>query len=352
MSRTGQGSGVGHGLAEWRAAGRVLRERAEMALLLGMCLEGLPKGAGLTPEGLAERLQAVVGDVLARGGPRMEEAAASAMACGRGVVGGPRAEAAKEEWEPGAALRALRADLFGHRWAVVWFASAGAGAERVTLGLGVRADGIKKVVGLWPGGSGEQRLGQTAAEDLWVRGMNRGTPWVAVTGAERALGAALSQQWGARLVLVHDQRAVAEAVVAHLPAAAREAAARVLREAWDTPEFAKAQSLLARQGESWHETFPGAEDRLRREMEATTAVQALGIGGALGERLRTATPAGYLLGQCLSVGRGRSGRAHLGAIAGELLRRQAGFRRLTEHGQLPALCQRLDARGASVQVAG
>jgi hypothetical protein len=78
---------------------------------------------------------------------------------------------------------------------------------------------------------------------------------------------------------------------------------------------------------------------------------ALGVGGALGERLRTATAAAYLLGQCLPAGRGRQGRASLGAIAGELLRRQAEFRRLTAHDQLPALCQRLDARGAGVPMA-
>ena len=350
MSRTDQGSGVG--LAEWRAAGRVLRERAEMTLALGRCLEQLPVGPGLTPEGLAERLQAVIGEVLAQGGRQKEAPAARAMACGRGMAGAARTVAAKEEREPGAALRALRADLFGQRWPVVWFASAGTDAERVTLALGVRVEGTKQIVGLWSGGSGEQRLGQTAAEDLWLRGMNRGTPWVAVTGAERALGAALLQQWGARLVLVHDRRAVADAVVAHLPAAAREAAVEGLREAWATPEFAKAQALLERQAECWKGSFPGAEARLRQEIDATTSVQALGVGGALGERLRTATPAAYLLGQCLPAGRGLLGRAHLGAIAGELLRRQAGFRRLTEHGQLPGLCQRLDARGASVQLAG
>ena len=338
-------------MAEWRAAGRVLRERAEMTLALGRCLEQLPAGPGLTPEGLAERLQSVIGEVLARGGPQEEAPAVPTLACGRGVVGAASAVAAQEEREPGAALRGLRADLFGHRWPVVWFASAGTGGDRVTLALGVRIDGRKQVLGLWSGGSGEQRLGQTAAGDLWLRGMNRGKPWVAVTGAERALGAALIQQWGARLVLVHDQRAVADAVVAHLPAGAREAAVGVLRDAWATPEFAKARALLERQAESWKGSFPGAEARLRQEMDATTSVQALGVGGGLGERLRTATPAAYLLGQCLPAGRGRQGRAYLGAIAAELLRRQAGFRRLTEHGQLPALCQRLDARGASVPMA-
>jgi hypothetical protein len=323
-----------------------------MTLALGRCLEQLPAEPGLTPEGLAERLQAVIGEVLGKGGPQKEAPAAPAKACGRSVVGAARAVVSREEREPGAALRALRADLFGHRWPVVWFASAGTDGERVTLALGVRVDGTKRIVGLWSGGSGEQRLGQTAAGDLWVRGMNRGTPWVAVTGAERALGAALIQQWGARLVLVHDQRAVAGAVVAHLPAAAREAAVGVWREAWASPDYAKAQALLERQAESWKGSFPGAEARLRQEIDATTSVQALGVGGALGERMRTAAPAAYLLGQCLPAGRGRLGRAHLGAIAGELLRRQSSFRRLAEHGQLPGLCQRLDARGASVQVAG
>ncbi len=81
-------------MAEWRAAGRVLRERAEMTLAVGRCLEQLPAGCG-TPEGLAERLQAVIGAVLARGGPQEEDAAVPTLACGRGVVGAARAVAAQ-----------------------------------------------------------------------------------------------------------------------------------------------------------------------------------------------------------------------------------------------------------------
>jgi hypothetical protein len=108
MRRTDQRCGVEDGVAEWRAAGRVLRERAEVTLAVGRCLEQLPAGCG-TPEGLAERLQAVIGEVLAQGGPQKGAPAAAA------VVGAARAVAAREEWEPGAALPALPADLFGHR---------------------------------------------------------------------------------------------------------------------------------------------------------------------------------------------------------------------------------------------
>jgi hypothetical protein len=347
MGGSGRGS-VGLAVADWRAAGRVLRERAEMTLALGACLEGLPNGVGLSPEGLADRLQEIVGGLLAKGTPM-----AGGEAVARGATEPPtKARPAGEDREPGTALRALQTDLSGRAWPVMWFASAGPGAERVTLALGMRGDGSKKVVGLWPGSSGEQRLGQNAAADLWARGLNRGIPWLAVTGAERALGAALGQRWGNRLWLVHDQREVAGAVLAHLPAAAREAGERALRNAWEAPEVAMAHTALERLAESWHGTYPGAAARLRQEIEPSTTVQALCIHGPLGQRLRTTTPAEYLLAQCLPAGRGREGRAWLGAIAAELLRRQAAFRRLPEHDQLPALSQRLEAQRGATAVAG
>lgn len=113
-----------------------------------------------------------------------------------------------------------------------------------------------------------------------------------------------------------------------------------------------AHAALERLAESWQGTYPGAAARLRQEIEPTTTVQALCIHGPLGQRLRTTTPAEYLLTQCLPAGRGRSGRAWLGSVAAELQRRQAAFRRLPEHGQLPALSQRLEAQRGVTPVAG
>ena len=326
------------GAADWGGAGRVLRERAEMALALGAGLESLADGVERSPEAMADRLQEMVGRVAARGGTTREAKVAPGRVAER-LTQVPRGAG---DGEPAVSLRSVQsADLSRCPWPVVWFASGEGGGERATLALGVRGDGCKQVVGLWPGGCGEQRLGYKAAEDLWVRGLNRGTPWLAVTGAERALGVALSQRWGARLHLVHDQCAVLGAVLAHLPASAREAAGRALRSAWDTPEAAVAHAALEELAGSWDGTYPGAAARLRQEIEPTTTVQALGVHGPLGQRLRTTTSARYLLAQGLPAGQGRTGRLWLGAVAGELLRRQAGFRRLPEQGALPALCQRL-----------
>ena len=65
MGGSGRGS-VGPTVADWRTAGRVLRERAEVTLALGTGLEGLPDGAGLSPEVLADRLQEIVAGLVAK----------------------------------------------------------------------------------------------------------------------------------------------------------------------------------------------------------------------------------------------------------------------------------------------
>ena len=137
-----------------------LRERARVTQALGEALEAMAVGSGLSAEAVADRLQEIVGRVLATG--PAERAPAPARATGARGIGSKDGAA-----QPGAVLRGLQTvNLSAHLWPAVWFASAGTGADRVTLGVGVRGEGAKGVVGLWPGSAGEQRLAQQATADL------------------------------------------------------------------------------------------------------------------------------------------------------------------------------------------
>lgn len=345
MGGSSKGSGVGE-VDGWRKAGRLLRARGQMTLALGEVLEeGLADG----PDALVARLQAILSGVPVEHGLGREPVVARGAKTRVQVV---TEAGSKDDHATGTALRVLQgSDLTGRPWPVVWFTSAGAGAERATVALGVREDGSKRVVGLWGGSSGEQRVGQNAAMDLWVRGLNRGMAWLAVTGCERALGQALKQRWGERLALAHCKCDAGAAVLSHLPTDARGLAERTLRSAWDTPDVVAGRAALERLADSWREAYPGASARLRQEIEPTTAVEALGVHGALALRLRTAVSAKHLLTQALPAARGRSGRAWLGCVAAELLRRQAAFRRLPEHAELEALVRCLRQRDAEA-VAG
>lgn len=132
-------------------------------------------------------------------------------------------------------------------------------------------------------------------------------------------------------------------VTAHLPGGMREQAAQAMRAAWEIPEVARARSELSELAAAWRVNHPGAAARLRAEIEPTTITQALGVHGALAQRLRTVAPARYLLEHCLPAGSGRSGRDFAAAIALAARQRQDGFRRLSEHAALPKLVHALDA---------
>ena len=218
----------------------------------------------------------------------------------------------------------------------MWFASISAGSERATVALGLGADG-----------AGEHRCSQQVAGDLRGRGLGRGAVWLAVTEGERARDLALAQQWGERVVVAHCQERVLAAVVGHLPTRLRGKAAAELARVWECPEVGVARRELEALAEAWRQEHPGAAIRLLGECGASTATLALGLRGALAQRLRTAAPARYLLQQCLPAARGRSGREWVAAVAMQARHRQEGFRRLPEHAAVEIWFGRLPSVGES-----
>ena len=100
--------------------------------------------------------------------------------------------------------------------------------------------------------------------------------------------------------------------------------------AWTVADAQSARGALQRLVDAGLGTYLGAASRQRQEIEPITTVQALGIGEALAQRLRTVAPAHYLLTQCLPAGQGRTGPGWPAALAVELACRQTVFRRVPE----------------------
>ena len=312
---------------EWQESGRVLLQRAAVLAEVGAVLEGW--GAGTQAE-LADRMERSIGRALA----------------GRGGTRGPAEERQHPAQDGRQSLRALAGqDLSGGHWPVVWLASDRSGTATLAVALG--SDGDRRVVGLWSGGQAQVRMAQTIALDLRQRGLNRGEGWLAITECGRALEQALREQWGGALWVGHDQAGVRRTVLAHLPTPERTAADDAMRQAWDVPGVVSARQALGELSDRWADRYPGASERLAKEIEATTMVQELGVHGALTLRLRSVAPAGYLLEHGLAFARGCTGSARLEAVAGELLRRQEHFRHLpaAERGGLEALVQKLQGTG-------
>lgn len=337
----GDGKSGQAGQEQWLGAAAALRQRAQLAWAVGAAIEAA--WGNDRPDDIVGRLEAIIARGMEGVPDRATAVRASATPAVRQATLRPAAGDATAAWR-----QLQQADLAGMPVAAVWLGSAGAGSERATVALGLRPDGTKRVLGVWAGGAGEHRCSQQLAEDLRSRGLGRGAMWVAVTEGERALDLALRQRWGERVVLAHCRERVAVAVTGHLPVGLRAVAAQALATAWEWPDVGSARRELEALAESWRQEHPGAAARLLGECEATTATQALGLRGALAQRLCTAVPARYLLEQCLPAARGRSGREWVAAVAMQVRLRQEGFRRVPEHAAVAGLMRVLAERKAAL----
>ena len=328
------GEAAGAGAEAWLKAAGVLRERARVALAVAAAVEaaGGSEGQG----DLVGSLEAIVAQAVSGAGAVSMAAQAPEPRAQAGAGRRASGEDAPAVWRQMQETRLAETAL-----PAVWFASGGAGGTQVTLALGCKANGVKQVLGVWCGGAGEQRCSQSLAADLHGRGLGQGRSWLAVAEGERALDMALRREWGERVMVAHCQEHVGTAVLAHLPASLRATAAAALEAAWEAPAAIAAQRQLLALAESWHEQHPGAASRLRAEVDATTAVTALGLRNGLARRLRSAVPARYLLEQCLPAARGLSGRAATAAVAAAAAQRAQGFRRMCEPGALVVLTRAL-----------
>lgn len=325
----------------WREASRQLQERGRLAWALGEALGQVLDGASSDADGdRIGRLETIVERAVSHEGERRGPAPSPARG-GRSV-----AQAVSPLRVPRDGQTLLNPPLGERAWLVVWFAAALRPDPGVTLALGMDGDGRRQVLGLWPGGPEQVRSAEKLAEDLRGRGLGVRGPWLAVTGGERTLDQALRGFGNGPVVVAHDQRRVCREVLAHLPAAEREQARLALARAWDAPDASTARQTLEALVGAWRGSWPGAAARLARSVGATTAVLALGLRGALAQRLENTASAAYLLERCR-----QGGRDTPAAVAAELVRRQGGFRRFPEAERLGELWQALEtatrAQGAA-----
>ena len=304
----------------WREASRQLQERGRLGWALGEALGQVLDGIGVEAEDdRVERLEAIVARAVRGGGVQQGSARAGGEG-GRTVS--PSVSPLRRLWD---GQRLLQPPLGERAWLVVWFAAALRPEPGLTLALGMDGAGRRQVLGLWPGVPEQVRCAEKLAEDLHERGLGVQAPWLAVTGGERALDQALRGVGSGRVVMAHDPRRVCREVLAHLPAKEQDAARRALMRAWEAPEAGGARAALEGLVAAWREIWPGAAARLARSVEATTAVRALGLRGALAQRLENTASATLLLERCR-----RAGRDTPAAVAAELVRRQGSFRRFPE----------------------
>lgn len=229
---------------------------------------------------------------------------------------------------------------------VVWIGSRDIRGTWATMVLGVGVDGVRRLLAVGGGSVRDTAVADALLMDLTGRGLIAANGMLVVTEGSRILDAAVRRAWGPRALVSHCRRRVLEEVASHVVEAQREAVRRQLTESWSMPPESAA-GLLRDVVKQLQREAPGGADRLARSVEASLAVDRLGITGPLKERLTSMGTCGMAFNSALRLG--SSTEAGVEALAAGLPLWLARTRRLMGWQDLANLAHALQrATAASV----
>jgi transposase-like protein len=215
------------------------------------------------------------------------------------------------------------------------------------VALGIRTDGIKRVLGLWEGTRENASVVKALLQDLVGRGLVTDRPMLFVIDGSKALRKAIGQTFGKLAVVQRCQQHKRVNVREHLPARLRPSVERALTDAWKGERADLAQRQLERLASSLERDHPGAAASLREGLEETLTLQRLGASGWLYKTLCTTNPIENLNGSLerytCNVKRWRGGSMIQRWAASALVEAERKFRRIRGHRDLHRLIAALDA---------
>jgi transposase-like protein len=215
------------------------------------------------------------------------------------------------------------------------------------VALGIRTDGIKRVLGLWEGTTENASVAKSLLQDLVGRGLVTDQPVLFVIDGSKGLRKAIGQVFGDLAVVQRCQQHKRVNVREHLPQAMRPGIERALTEAWKSERADLAQRQLERLARSLERDHPGAAASLREGLEETLTLQRLGVTGALYRTLCTTNPIENLNGSIenytRNVKRWRGGSMIQRWGCAALIEAEHKFRRVRGHRDIVRLVAALDA---------
>jgi len=215
------------------------------------------------------------------------------------------------------------------------------------VALGIRTDGIKRVLGLWEGTTENASVAKALLRDLVDRGLSTDQPLLFVLDGSKALRKAVAQTFGDLAVVHRCQHHKRVNVREHLPPRLRPSVERALTDAWKSERPDLAQRQLERLASSLERDHPGAAASLREGLPETLTLQRLGATGWLYRTLCTTNPIENLNGSIedytSNVKRWRGGSMIQRWAGSALMEAEQQFRRIRGHRDLPRLIAALDA---------
>ena len=221
--------------------------------------------------------------------------------------------------------------------------------------VGVDAEGKKHPLGVVEGATENAATVQALLDNLIDRGLDPAVCRLFIVDGAKALTKALRKTFGADIPIqrcqVHKARNITERIDPKLHAAVR----RVLRQAWEMDDAAKAERVLRNLARRLELEAPGVSKSILEGLDEILTVNRLGLPRELRRSLASTniieSMNAVIRQVCRNVKRWRDAKMALRWTAAGMLEAAKGFRRLKAYKQLPILKAALEKHRAPADAA-
>ena len=226
-------------------------------------------------------------------------------------------------------------------------------AEHVVLAaVGVESNGQKHVLGLREGATENAAACKALLADLIERGLDPNRAILVVIDGAKALHKAVSETFGARVLIhrchAHKKRNVTDA----LPERTRASVCSAMNQAYATRDPKRARRMLENLARRLESAHPGAAASLREGLEETLTVMRLDLPESLERVLSSTNLIENLFSRVRDVAhrvrRWQGGTMVLRWTAAGVLEAERGFRKIAGYRALPKLIAALRAHDAAL----
>ena len=224
--------------------------------------------------------------------------------------------------------------------------------EDMTLvaAVGVDAAGDKHPLGVVEGATENAATVQALIDNLVERGLDPAVPRLFIIDGSKALHKAIRATFGDNAAIQRCQIHKARNIMDRLPKSMRAQVRRVLRQAWEMDDAAKAEQLLRNLARRLEKDWKGVSASILEGLDEMLTVTRLGLPAELRRSLACTNIIENMMGTvrrvCRNVKYWRSPSMALRWAGAAMQEAAKGFRRLKAHKQLPLLKLALAKRKA------
>jgi putative transposase len=216
--------------------------------------------------------------------------------------------------------------------------------------VGIDGDGGKHPLGVIEGATENAAVAQALLDNLVGRGLDPTVCRLFIIDGAKALSKAIRNSFGRNTPIqrcqVHKARNIVERLPKHLHASVR----KVLRQAWELDDAAKAERLIRNLARRLEHEAPGVSGSILEGIDEILTVTRLGLPAELRRSLACTNIIENMNGTirrvCRNVKRWQDAKMALRWTAAGMMEATKGFRRLKAHRQLQILRSVLAARQA------